>query len=93
MRHLVIIFQKEVISKTLIFAITPDASLRLQKLKTGECQFMTYPQVTDLAVIKKDKNLKLIQKPGFNIGYLAMNIKKKPFENKFGTSSYQPCFK
>ena len=69
--------------KTLIFAITPDASLRLQKLKTSECQFIAYPQVTDLAAIKKDQTLKLIKKQGFNIGYLAMNVKKKPFDNKF----------
>ena len=68
--------------KTLNFVITPDASLRLQKLKTGECQFMAYPQVTDLVTIKKDKNLKLIKNPGFNIGYLAMNVKKKPFDNQ-----------
>ena len=68
--------------KTLIFAITPDASLRLQKLKTGECQFIAYPQATDLATIRQDKNLKLIEEPGFNIGYLAMNVKKKPFDNK-----------
>ena len=75
-------FSKRGNIKVLTFVITPDASLRLQKLKTGECQFIAYPQVTDLATIKKDKNLKLIKKPGFNIGYLAMNVKKKPFDNQ-----------
>ena len=67
--------------ETLIFSITPDASLRLQKLKANECQFIAYPQVTDLSSIRKDKNLKLVAESGFNIGYLAMNVKKKPFDN------------
>ncbi len=75
-------FSKRGNIKAITFVITPDASLRLQKLKTNECQFMAYPQVTDLETIKKNKNLKLIKKPGFNIGYLAMNVKKKPFDNQ-----------
>jgi dipeptide transport system substrate-binding protein len=33
----------------LVFAITPDAAVRLQKLKAGECQLMPYPAPADLA--------------------------------------------
>ena len=68
---------------TLIFAITPDANVRLQKLKTNECQLIAYPAPEDLEIIRKDPNLKLIEQPGFNVGYLAMNTKKKPFDNKY----------
>ena len=68
--------------EALIFAITPDANLRLQKLKANECQLIAYPQVTDLPTIRKDEHLKLISEPGFNIGYLAMNVRKKPFDNQ-----------
>src|SRR3546814_16922289 len=32
----------------LIFAITPDASVRYQKLKAGECHVMPYPNPADL---------------------------------------------
>ena len=32
----------------LVFAITPDASVRLQKLKAGECQIMAYPNPADV---------------------------------------------
>ncbi len=32
----------------LIFAITPDASVRRPKVKTGECQLMAYPKPADI---------------------------------------------
>ncbi len=65
----------------LIFAITPEASVRAQKLKTGECQFIAEPVPTDLASLKSDAKLSVISSPGLNIGYLAMNVTKKPFDN------------
>ena len=39
---------------TLIFAITPDASVRYQKLKAGECHVMPYPNPADIDSIKAD---------------------------------------
>jgi ABC-type transport system substrate-binding protein len=42
----------------LVFAITPDASVRLQKLKAGECHLMPYPNPADLEAMKADPNLK-----------------------------------
>ncbi|PUA19636.1 ABC transporter substrate-binding protein [Glaciimonas sp. PCH181] len=66
----------------LIFAITPDASVRFAKLKANECQVMSYPKPADLAAMKADKDINLISKPGMNIGYIAFNVDKKPFDNK-----------
>lgn len=65
----------------LIFAITPDANVRAQKLKTGECQFAAEPAPTDLHSLKADAKLNVISAPGLNVGYLAMNVTKKPFDN------------
>ncbi|MDD0851976.1 ABC transporter substrate-binding protein [Halobacteriovorax sp. GB3] len=65
----------------LVFAITPDASVRYQKLKTGECHLVIEPSPADLQAMKENKDLKLMQAPGFNVGYLAMNTEKKPFDN------------
>jgi len=65
----------------LVFAITPDANVRTQKLKTGECQFITEPSPSDLAALKGDAKVSVIDAPGLNIGYLAMNVTKKPFDN------------
>ena len=67
---------------TLIFAITPDANVRLQKLRANECQLIAYPAPADLEGIRKDTNLTLLEQSGLNIGYLSMNVRKKPFDNK-----------
>ncbi|KGJ05152.1 dipeptide transport system substrate-binding protein [Paracoccus halophilus] len=65
----------------LVFAITPDASVRLQKLKAGECHLMPYPAPADLDDIRADPNLKLDEQPGLNVGYLAYNTTVAPFDN------------
>jgi len=65
----------------LIFAITQDPGVRFQKLKTGECHFVTEPNPQDIAQMKKDPKIKVMEQPGLNVGYLAMNVEKKPFDN------------
>ncbi|MBD1587143.1 ABC transporter substrate-binding protein [Pseudomonas typographi] len=65
----------------LIFAITPDPATRLQKLKAGECQVSGYARPVDLAEIKKDPALKVLEQPGFNVGFLAYNIQHPPLDN------------
>jgi dipeptide transport system substrate-binding protein len=65
----------------LIFAITPDANVRTQKLKTGECQFASEPSPADIPEMQKNPKLTVISDAGLNIGFLAMNVTKKPFNN------------
>jgi len=65
----------------LIFAITPDASVRLAKLRAGECQIMPYPNPADLDSIRADGSLQLLEQEGLNVGYLAFNTEKPPFDN------------
>ena len=67
--------------ENLIFAITPDSSVRLQKLKAGECHLMPFPSPADLESIKADSNLKLDEQAGLNVGYLAYNTTMAPFDN------------
>ena len=76
-------FSKRGNIKTLIFAITPDANVRLQKLRTNECHLISHPAPADLEAIRRDTNLTLLEQPGLNTGYLSMNTKKKPFDNKW----------
>jgi dipeptide transport system substrate-binding protein len=66
----------------LVFAITPDASVRYQKLKAGECQVMTYPNPADIAAMRNDPAVNLLEQEGLNVGYLAFNTEKKPFDDK-----------
>jgi len=65
----------------LVFAITPDASVRYQKLKAGECHVMPYPNPADLKAMASDPDVNLMQKEGLNVGYLAYNTLMPPFNN------------
>ncbi len=65
----------------LVFAITKDPAVRLAKLRANECQVMSYPNPADLPSIKADPKLQLLSQPGLNIGYLALNVTKKPFDD------------
>ncbi|MDO8450601.1 MAG: ABC transporter substrate-binding protein [Rhodoferax sp.] len=65
----------------LIFAITPDASVRWAKLQKGECHVMPYPNPADLPAIRKDASVVVLEQPGLNVGYLAYNTTKKPFDD------------
>jgi dipeptide transport system substrate-binding protein len=65
----------------LVFAITPDASVRWAKLQKGECHVMPYPNPADIPAMHKDANVKVLEQPGLNVGYLAYNTTKKPFDD------------
>lgn len=65
----------------LVYAITPDASVRYQKLKAGECHVMPYPNPADLEAMGKDADINLMQQEGLNVGYLAYNSLVPPFDN------------
>jgi len=66
---------------TLVFSITPDAAVRYAKLKAGECHVMPYPNPADIAAMKKDPDIKVLEQAGLNVGYLAFNTQKKPFDD------------
>ncbi|ELY2735142.1 ABC transporter substrate-binding protein [Cronobacter dublinensis] len=71
----------EVPTKHLIFSITPNVETRLAKLKTNECQIIPAPSPVQFEQIKADKNLTLHSVEALNVGYLAFNTEKKPFDN------------
>ncbi|TCP43309.1 dipeptide transport system substrate-binding protein [Rhodovulum marinum] len=65
----------------LVFAITPDASVRYQKLKAGECHIMPYPNPADIQAMKDDEGINVLEQEGLNVGYLAYNTTQPPFDN------------
>ena len=65
----------------LVFAITTDNSVRMQKLKAGECHVAPYPNPADLEGLKADPNLQVLEQEGLNVGYLAYNTQQAPFDN------------
>lgn len=67
---------------TLVFAITPDASVRFAKLKSGECDLIPYPSPADIPAMEKESDIRVLKQPGLNIAYLAFNTLKKPYDDK-----------
>lgn len=68
--------------KKIVFSITPDPSVRFQKLKRGECHIYAKPQPTDISLMKKNKNTLVAEGTAYNLAYLAMNTEKAPLNNK-----------
>ncbi|WP_419761286.1 ABC transporter substrate-binding protein [Pseudomonas fulva] len=64
----------------LIFSINTDASVRAQKLRAGECHVTLNPRPADLKALQADKNLNVPTEPGYNVGYIAYNVTRAPFD-------------
>lgn len=65
----------------LIFSITPNAAVRVQKLKRNECQIISNPPLSEIALLESDPNLQVLSQPGFNINYLAYNTTHQPLND------------
>ena len=65
----------------LVFSITPDQATREARLEAGECDVIPYPNPANLEKLKANPNLQVLEQEGLNVGYLAMNVKKPPFDN------------
>ena len=65
----------------LVFSITPNSAVRLTKLRSGECHVAAYPNPADADRISRDPALRLLRQEGLNIGYLALNTTRPPFND------------
>ncbi len=65
----------------LILRVIPDATARYLALQSGEVDVIDFPSPEDLEAMEADGNIELIQQPGLNVGYIAMNNDKEPFGN------------
>ncbi|SDI34375.1 ABC transporter substrate-binding protein [Pseudomonas panipatensis] len=65
----------------LLFAITPDANVRLQRLKHGECQIALSPKPLDVEAARQDPTLKVEQTPAFMTAFVALNSQHPPLDN------------
>ncbi|MDN7140702.1 ABC transporter substrate-binding protein [Pseudomonas sp. JQ170] len=64
----------------LIYAITPDANVRLQKLKRNECQIALSPKPLDIAAANDDAALKVEKTEAFMTAFLAINSQHAPLD-------------
>lgn len=65
----------------LVFSITPNAAVRLTKLRAGECHVMAFPAIGDLDAIRGDPGLRLFALAELNVAYLALNTARPPFDD------------
>ncbi len=65
---------------TLVFAITPDANVRLQKLRRNECQIALSPKPLDVGAASKDPTLKVEKTAAFMTAFLAINSQHPPLD-------------
>lgn len=67
--------------KRLIFKVIPNSSVRAAELKTGSINIMDFPNPEEVTELAKNPKIKLVRQEGLNVGYLSMNIDKKPFDD------------
>ncbi|TKC78838.1 ABC transporter substrate-binding protein [Trinickia terrae] len=64
----------------LVFSITPDPAVRIQKLAVGECQVSAFPRPADLDTVKRNPGLTVVSGVGFNVGFVAYNTQHAPLD-------------
>ncbi|WP_339732934.1 ABC transporter substrate-binding protein [uncultured Pseudomonas sp.] len=64
----------------LVFAITPDANVRLQKLRRGECHIALSPKPQDVQAISADNNLKGTHTAAFMTAFVGINSQHPPLD-------------
>lgn len=64
----------------LIFIITTDRNVRIQKLRAGECDISALASQNDALELRKDPNIQIISSPGSNVGYLTFSVIRPPMD-------------
>ncbi len=64
----------------LVFAITPDANVRLQRLRRGECQIALSPKPVDVEAASKDADLATVKTAAFMTAFVALNSQHPPLD-------------
>lgn len=65
---------------SIVFRVIPNNRLRRVKLSSGSLDAMDGVNPDELEIIKRNPRLRLLTCPGLNVGYIAMNTLKPPFD-------------
>jgi peptide/nickel transport system substrate-binding protein len=65
----------------LIFRVIPENSARLNALQTGEIDMLDGMNPDDKSLLEGDSALTYIERPSFNIGFMAFNMEKEPLND------------
>ena len=64
----------------MVFAITPDANVRLQKLRRGECHIALSPKPMDVQAAAQDANLATVKTAAFMTAFVGINSQHPPLD-------------
>ncbi|MBI5687385.1 MAG: hypothetical protein HZC54_20115 [Verrucomicrobia bacterium] len=67
-------------TERVVFTVVPNNSARFLQLQTGQVHAMDGLDPNDLAPVRADKSLTLLEAPGINLAYLAFNCRKPPMD-------------
>jgi peptide/nickel transport system substrate-binding protein len=65
----------------IIFRPIADNAARLQALQSGEIQGYDLVDPQDIGTVQSNPNLKILNRPAFNVGYVGMNQSIPPMNN------------
>ncbi|MDV7212839.1 ABC transporter substrate-binding protein, partial [Azotobacter beijerinckii] len=65
----------------LIFAITPEPNVRVQKLKAGDCQIALSPRPVDLPGLRKDARIEVLEDEPLLTAYIGINTRHPPLDD------------
>ena len=65
---------------SVVFAITPEPVVRLQKLRRGECHIALSPKPLDVRSARQDEHLQVSETPAFMTAFLALNSQHPPLD-------------
>ncbi len=60
----------------LVFTIHPDATVRYQRLRDGECHVMADPDPADIPTMAADTTIRLLRQHRVDLGFLAFNTRR-----------------
>ncbi|MBD9483125.1 ABC transporter substrate-binding protein [Pseudomonas sp. PDM14] len=65
---------------SVVFAITPEPVVRLQKLRRGECHIALSPKPLDVRSARQDTHLQVSETPAFMTAFVALNSQRPPLD-------------
>ncbi len=71
---------------TIIFKVIPEAATRVSELKAGTVDVLDNVAASDATGLESTTGIKVTDQAGMNVGYLAMNALKAPFDNTTAVS-------
>jgi ABC-type transport system substrate-binding protein len=69
-------------TRALVYAISREANVRVQKLARGECHITAAIRDVDISALQGHPQIRIMKTQALNISYLSFNMKKPPTDKR-----------